>query len=68
MATTTTRRRITPGMSPAERKRAVKDLLRELAYVLNVTRTVSRELCWPTATEPGYSHSSTPGGNSPASW
>lgn len=39
--------RITPDMTPAERRRAVRSLLRELAAVLHATRRISREIRWP---------------------
>lgn len=48
MATTTTRRRITPDMTPAQKKRAVRALLRELAAVLHARRRAG-EAPWPAA-------------------
>lgn len=49
MATTNTRRRITPDMTPAERKRAVRAMLRELGRVLAAARQANREIPWPAA-------------------
>ena len=42
-------RRITAAMTPAEKKAAVENMLREIAYVLHVTRKVSRDTHWPVA-------------------
>lgn len=47
MAATT--RRMSAATTPAERKAAVEDMLREIAYVLHVTRRVSRDIDWPVA-------------------
>lgn len=53
MATNKTRQRISAATTPAEKEAAVKDMLREIAYVLHVTRKVSREIEWPVATPAG---------------
>lgn len=49
MATPSTRRRITPDMSPSERRRAVREMLRELGLVLAAARRANREIPWPAA-------------------
>lgn len=57
---TATRPRITPDMSPAEKQRAVRRLLRELAAVLHAARREKRPTPWlaahavpaPAAAEP----------------
>jgi hypothetical protein len=49
MTTRSTRRRITPDMTPAEKRRAVRALLRELAAVLATARRADRPLPWPPA-------------------
>jgi hypothetical protein len=41
--------RITPDMTPAQRRRAVRSMLRELATVLHATRRISRQIRWPLA-------------------
>jgi acetylornithine deacetylase/succinyl-diaminopimelate desuccinylase-like protein len=43
-------RRITKDMNPAQRRETVEAMLREIAYVLHVTRKISREIQWPVAT------------------
>jgi hypothetical protein len=48
MATTKTRR-ITPDMTPAEKRRAVRALLRELAAVLAAARRTNHPVSWPPA-------------------
>jgi hypothetical protein len=44
---TTKSRRITPDMTPAEKKRAVRALLRELAAVLAAAHRANRPVPWP---------------------
>lgn len=45
--------RITPDMTPAQKRRAVRGLLRELAEVLRAARQANRDLPWPaTAVRP----------------
>jgi hypothetical protein len=43
----TTTPRITPDMTPAQKRRAVRGLLRELAVVLRAARKANRSLPWP---------------------
>jgi hypothetical protein len=47
MAATT--RRMSAATTAAEKKAAVEAMLREIAYVLHVTRKVSRDIEWPVA-------------------
>lgn len=37
-------RRITPDMTAEQKRLAVQEMLREIAYVLHVTRKISRKL------------------------
>jgi hypothetical protein len=46
---TSTTPRITPDMTPAQKRRAVRGLLRELAGVLRAARKANRNLPWPAA-------------------
>ena len=50
MATTNTRRRIHPGMTPAQRRRAVRAMLREFGRVLAAARRANRHVAWPAVT------------------
>jgi hypothetical protein len=47
MATPKSPRRISPSMTSDEQRRTVESMLREIAYVLHVTRKVNREIPWP---------------------
>ena len=42
MAASPARRRLAAATTPADREAAVRDLLREVAYVLHVTRRIGR--------------------------
>ena len=53
MATKTHARRLAAATTEAEKADAVKAMLRELAYVLHVTKKISAEIEWPTATPAG---------------
>jgi hypothetical protein len=50
MTTTTPRRQTAHPASPADRRRKVEGLLRELAYVLHATRRINQQLAWPADT------------------
>jgi hypothetical protein len=58
--TTTTPRRPEPATAPAAGPRRVEDLLRELTYVLHVTRKLPRPLAQPARPARGvrYEHTS----------
>lgn len=47
--TTKTSPRLTPDMTPAQKRRAVRSMLRELAAVLHGARRACREARWPVA-------------------
>ncbi len=49
MATANTRRRIHPDMTPSQKRRAVRALLRELSAALAAARRAGREVPWPAA-------------------
>ena len=59
MATPTTPR-ITPDMTPAERRRAVRAMLRELGTVLRAARRANRDIPWPAAPTPRRCEPTTP--------
>jgi hypothetical protein len=45
-------RRISPEMTPRERRRAVVRMLREIGALMRAAREANRQAVWPTTTAP----------------